>query len=80
MAMRQGWRQRKNTSTVNILPLFIFIPGSHAKEKIIRIKVPDWLQLDIREFNFEGYKVTKQKTQEKGATVYTFQTTKYTCT
>ena len=44
-----------------------------AKEKIIRVKVPDWLQIDIREFNFEGYKVTKQKSQEKGATVYTFR-------
>lgn len=44
-----------------------------VKEKIIRIKVPDWLQLDIREFNFEGYKVIKQKTQEKNLTVYTFR-------
>ncbi len=44
-----------------------------AKEKIIRIKVPDWLQLDIREFNFEGYKITKQKTPEKNATVYTYR-------
>jgi hypothetical protein len=35
-----------------------------AKEKIIRVKVPDWLQIDIREFNFEGYKVTKQKALE----------------
>jgi transglutaminase-like putative cysteine protease len=44
-----------------------------VKEKIIRIKVPDWLELDIREFNFSGYKVTKQKTQEKGVTVFTFK-------
>ncbi|HUR65103.1 MAG TPA: transglutaminase-like domain-containing protein [Chitinophagaceae bacterium] len=44
-----------------------------AKEKIIRIKVPDWLELDIREFNFEGYKVIKQKNSEKGATVYSFK-------
>ena len=44
-----------------------------AKEKVIRIKVPDWLQLDIREFNFDGYKITKQKTQEKNATVYSFK-------
>jgi len=43
------------------------------KEKIVRIKVPDWLELDIREFNFANYKVTKQKTQEKGFTVYTFK-------
>ncbi len=44
-----------------------------AKEKTISIVVPDWLQLDIREFNFEGYKVIKQKSQEKNSTVYTFK-------
>jgi hypothetical protein len=44
-----------------------------AKEKIVRIVVPDWLQLDIREFNFEGYKVIKQKSQEKNTTIYTFK-------
>jgi len=43
------------------------------KEKIIRIKVPDWLQLDLREFNFEGYKITRQKTMEKNTTVYTYR-------
>lgn len=44
-----------------------------VKEKVVRFKVPDWLQLDIREFNFEGQKITKQKTQEKGYTVYTYK-------
>ncbi len=44
-----------------------------AKEKIVRIVVPDWLQLDIREFNFADYKVIKQKSQEKNATVYSFK-------
>ena len=44
-----------------------------VKEKIIRIKVPDWMELDIREFNFVNYKITKQKTQEKGVTIYTFR-------
>lgn len=44
-----------------------------AKEKIIRIKVPDWLELDIREFNFEGYKVLKQKTTEKNMVVYSYK-------
>jgi hypothetical protein len=46
-----------------------------AKEKIVKIVVPDWLELDIREFNFEGYKVIKQKSQEKNSTVYTFKLT-----
>jgi transglutaminase-like putative cysteine protease len=44
-----------------------------AKEKVIVVKIPDWLQLDIREFNFEGYKISKQKTQEKNLTVFTYR-------
>ncbi|NOT52879.1 MAG: transglutaminase domain-containing protein [Chitinophagaceae bacterium] len=44
-----------------------------AKERIVRIVVPDWLELDIREFNFADYKITKSKTQEKNSTVYTFK-------
>lgn len=44
-----------------------------AKEKLITIRVPDWLQLDIREFNFTGYKVEKRKFQEKNTSVYTFK-------
>lgn len=44
-----------------------------AKEKIVRIKVPEWLELDIREFNFADYKINKSKTQEKGYNVYTYK-------
>jgi hypothetical protein len=44
-----------------------------AKEKTIKVEIPDWLQLDIREFNFEGNKITKQKTQEKGKTIITYK-------
>lgn len=43
-----------------------------SKEKVIRIKVPDWLKIDIREFNFAGYKVQKRKEAEKNATVYVY--------
>jgi hypothetical protein len=44
-----------------------------SKEKTIKVEIPDWLQLDIREFNFEGNKITKQKTQEKGKTIITYK-------
>jgi transglutaminase-like putative cysteine protease len=44
-----------------------------VKEKNVRIKVPEWLELDIREFNFDGYKVTKSKTTERGYTIYSFK-------
>ena len=44
-----------------------------AKTHTITFKVPDWLELDIREFNFAGYKIQKTKTQEKNTTVYTYK-------
>ncbi|MBL7731817.1 MAG: transglutaminase domain-containing protein [Chitinophagaceae bacterium] len=43
------------------------------KEKTVLFKVPDWMQVEFREFNFDGYKIVKQKTQEKGVTVYSFK-------
>ncbi|MFM2138095.1 MAG: hypothetical protein RJA57_402 [Bacteroidota bacterium] len=44
-----------------------------AQERIIRIHVPNWLKLDIREFNFSGYKVLRQRNVEKDAIVYTYR-------
>jgi hypothetical protein len=43
------------------------------KEKVVKIVVPDWLELDMREFNFTGYKITRQKNPEKNGMVYTFK-------
>ena len=41
-------------------------------EKIIRFRVPSYIQLDLREMNFNGYKVTKSTETEGKKTVYTF--------
>jgi transglutaminase-like putative cysteine protease len=46
-----------------------------VKEKIIRFKVPSWLQLDIREINFAGFKVEKKQEQEGKYIVYTYRMT-----
>jgi hypothetical protein len=46
-----------------------------VKERIIRVVVPDWLKVELREFNFEGYKVQKQKLPEKNGTAYVFKLT-----
>jgi transglutaminase-like putative cysteine protease len=45
------------------------------KEKTIRFKVPAWLQLDIREINFAGFKVEKTQEQEGKYMVYTYRMT-----
>ena len=51
----------------------VMFHSSYAtNEKIIRLKVPSWLQLDIREMNFAGNKIEKTQETIGKKTVYTF--------
>lgn len=43
-----------------------------VKQKNISFKVPDWLELDISEKNFAGYKIKKDIKKEKNFTTYTY--------
>ncbi len=40
-----------------------------VERKIIQVKVPEWLEVEIREFNFEEGKVSKRTFEEKGGVV-----------
>ena len=51
----------------------IFFHGSYpTKQYVINIKVPSWLELDILEKNFEGYKIKVAKKTDKAITTYTY--------
>ncbi|MFT3682267.1 MAG: transglutaminase-like domain-containing protein [Ferruginibacter sp.] len=54
------------------LTRLLFHSSYITQEKTIRLKVPAWVQLDIREINFKGYKIEKKQEQEGKKTVYTF--------
>jgi transglutaminase-like putative cysteine protease len=41
-------------------------------EKVIEFKVPQWLDVEIREMNFEGYNISKTTSTEGKNTVYRF--------
>jgi Transglutaminase-like superfamily len=43
-----------------------------AKERIIEFKVPDWLTVEFKKMNFEGFKVEVKETQKGGYTNYVF--------
>lgn len=43
-----------------------------VKQRTLRFVVPQWLQIELKEVNFEGYAVRKTTETEKGNTVYTF--------
>lgn len=42
------------------------------KERTIKFIVPDWLDLEFKEINFNGYKVEKSRLQEGKNTIYSF--------
>ncbi|MFK7907857.1 MAG: transglutaminase family protein [Chitinophagales bacterium] len=44
-----------------------------TQKKQIIVKVPTWLEVEIREFNFEEGMVTKRSFEEKGQMVYEFE-------
>lgn len=59
-------------SDAKYLTRIFFHKTMPVKENKISFKVPDWLQLEITEENFEGYKVKKEVKKEKGLTTYTY--------
>ncbi len=43
-----------------------------TQQRIIEFKVPEWLTVEFKKMNFEGYKVEVNQTQKGGYTTYTF--------
>jgi hypothetical protein len=51
----------------------LFFPDDlPTKERIIEFKVPDWLAVDFKKFNFDGFKIEEQVTKKGGYTNYVF--------
>lgn len=51
----------------------IYFPESYKIErKQIIVTVPQWMQLDIKEMNFEGFKIDKKIEKKDNATIYTY--------
>ncbi len=44
-------------------------------DRVITITVPDWLDLELKEFNFAGHDIQKSVTQDKSSTTYSFRMT-----
>lgn len=43
-----------------------------TKERILEFKVPDWLTVEFKKMNFDGYKIEVQETKKGGYTNYVF--------
>lgn len=54
---------RENYHDVKYLTSFYFLQHYPVIERIVQFNIPSWLEIDLREFNFEGYNI--QRTSEK---------------
>lgn len=43
-----------------------------VRQTKISFKVPSWIELEIKEMNFEGYKIKKETKKDKNFTIYTY--------
>jgi len=73
MGMGSMVEVEKKYLDIKYLTRTLFNSDYPIRERVIRFKVPAWLQLDLREINFEGYKVEKSTDTEGKKTVYTFR-------
>jgi hypothetical protein len=61
-----------NYRDVKYVTSFYFNDHIPAAEKIVEFQIPSWLDIDLREFNFQGAGIQKSTAQENGFTKVTF--------
>jgi hypothetical protein len=69
-----GFDIEKTIKDVRYLTSEFFLGAHAAQERTIIYEVPDWLKVDIREFNFKGFDITKnvESIQRDNITRYTY--------
>lgn len=59
-------------SDYKFLAAINFKGGTATLNEQIEVLVPDWLELELLEQNFDSFEITKSQTQEKGGVRYTY--------
>lgn len=63
---------QKEFSDGKYLTRLFFKESYPVKEQIFEFKVPDWLTVDFKQMNFEGFKIEKQVNKKGNYTSYVF--------
>ena len=66
---------RENYHDVKYLTSFYFLNHFPVIERIVQFNIPSWLEVDLREFNFEGHTIQKSTIKEGDITKITFKLT-----
>ncbi len=62
----------KRYKDVKYLTSVYFHENIPVEEKTITFNIPSWLEVELREFNFEGYGITKERKQDNSGSVTTY--------
>jgi transglutaminase-like putative cysteine protease len=65
----------KEYQDVRYLTGAYFFSGYPTLQKRIVYKIPKWLNVELREFNFDGYEVKKTVDEDRSNTTYTYEIT-----
>ncbi|MEP7237673.1 MAG: transglutaminase-like domain-containing protein [Ferruginibacter sp.] len=65
----------ENYHDVKYLTSFYFLQRFPVIERIVQFNIPSWLEVDLREFNFEGYNIQKSTVKEGDITKIIFRIT-----
>jgi hypothetical protein len=63
---------KKNFADGKYLTRIFFHESYPIKEQVIEFKVPEWLNVDFKRMNFEGYKIEVEEKKKGGYTHYIF--------
>ena len=63
---------KKEFSDGKYLTRLFFKEPYPVKEQVLEFKVPEWLSVDFKEMNFEGYKIEKQQNKKGNYISYVF--------
>jgi len=63
---------KKTTLDPRYFSTIYFMNVQPIEDQQIELIVPLWMQIDIKEFNFNNYNITKEITKKGDATVYTY--------
>jgi Transglutaminase-like superfamily len=66
---------RENYHDVKYLTSFYFLQRFPVIERIVQFNIPSWLEVDLREFNFEGHNIQRSTVKEGDITKVIFRIT-----
>ena len=66
---------QENFHDVKYLTSLFFHSRIPAAERIIEFHIPSWMDIDLREFNFPGYKIEKSSVKQGDVTAVTYKMT-----